>query len=144
MSKFFDIAEAAKARLESSPALAGVVVGVDRQKDILSMVEQTFGKEHPAFVLVMFNGFSVPDRNLSYPVALLSFTAACWFRPKLDPEHELTPFDDIVSGVTKALHQWKPPGVTHVIGEAYVTGCDLVPDDIWLRYDVDWECSSNL
>jgi len=133
MSRVMDIAEAMATRLESRPALAGVDVIVDRQKDLVATVSKAVGKAKGSAITILWEGFGVPDPDSPGPHVRARYTIRTWSRPVL--ADAATPADVLVAEVAKALHHWIPEGV-HAFGEMTVTGGDLAPDPRWLIYEI--------
>jgi len=140
MSRVLDIAELIKARLESRPALAGVDIVVDRQKDLATVVSKGVGKAKGCCVTILFEGFQVPDRNTPGPQVRPRYTLRVWSRPIIKDD---LPADEVVEEIARALHHWIPEGL-HAYGEMTVTGGDLVPDKTWLIYEIETEMTLKL
>jgi hypothetical protein len=140
VSRVLNIADAIKTRLESRPALAGVDVIVDRQKDLSTLVAKGVGRAKGSCITILWDGFSVPDANASGPQVTSRYTLRTWSRPIINDE---VPADELVEEVAKALHHWIPEGV-HSFGEMTITGGDFTPDAKWLIYEVEAQVTLKL
>lgn len=144
MSKALTIADALAARLNGLSALSGVETFVDRQKDVAVEVAKRVGKATGGCVTILFEGFTNSDpRQSGLPSVTRRYTATVYSRPVLLTAGEL-PADDIVEGISTALHDWDPDETVAGILQIHVTGGDFRPDFKYLIYDVTIEVKCRL
>lgn len=147
MSAMLHVADAIKERLENTPALAGVGVVVDRQKDVYSAVAAAVNKSGGNGVTILWEGFSVPDTNTAGPRILSRYSIRTWSLPVVERARKAPGkvlfADDLVTAILKSLHHWNPTDL-HNYGEMTVTGGDLVPDPRWLSYEINAELQLSL
>jgi hypothetical protein len=144
MSRYLTIAEDIKARLdekftdeagEFAVALAGVTVIVDRQKDILTMVNTSVTKATGCVVTVLWTGFGrapTGERTATYVLRVYS-------RPVLLEGNY--PADDIVERIATVLDEWVPAAASstgHCHYKMNGEGADLVPDRNFLLYEMPY------
>lgn len=107
MSVFLDTADAMKARLEATPALAGCIVVTDREDSIESKLLQLTQKGTPALIVIGWvnaenaAGVMTPPRFRADYAVVVNTKA-------LLREPDATPAAAIVEAVATALHGWNP------------------------------------
>jgi len=135
VSKFLDVADNIKTALDNAlgaPA-SGVTVLVDRQKDVLSAINNVVGKAKGAAVVILFTGFQRVNgvRRASYQVSV-------YCKPIVTGDNNLA--DDIIEICDDTLHLWIPPSQNpnqdncHFRAES--SGGDLAPDKNFLIYQL--------
>lgn len=142
MSKHLAIAEEIKGRLdlhfddqaeEYDVPLQGVDVIVDRQKDILSMVNVSVAKATGCAVTILWTGFgraTTGERTGNYMIRV-------WSKPIITGENKAA--DEIVERIDHVLNEWVPPSASgngHCHYKMIGSGADLAPDRSYLIYEM--------
>ncbi len=144
MSGAIKIAKLIRERLLTTPAagelptsvdLTKVDVIIDRQVAILSLVEAAVAKVSGCAVVILWQGFQIPDRHTSRPRMAHRFTLTVWSQQVIDDGHR--PADLVVESLAARLWQWTPVAGDHAYGELQVGGGDMVPDRSYLVYELE-------
>lgn len=132
---FYDVAKAMEAQLEGWPALAGVPVVIDQQKDIKAEIETAVAKIRGCCVSILFVGFRSVDKDTPGPRVRARYELRAWGLPIVQETlNEFLPAETCLAQVAKALHHFRPDGRT-VLDEVTVEDGDLVPDLDFLIYE---------
>jgi hypothetical protein len=143
MSAFYDIADSMVARLVQDPALAGVPVVVDRQRDIASELRKAVGMNTGAGMLVItWTGGTNADEMSSSPRIAATYTVTGFFKPVLRPSDK--PADDILEAVCKRLQDWTPAGGIHFHSRLVVKSIEPIQHPEFLAMRVKLACDVNL
>jgi hypothetical protein len=143
MSKFLDHADTLRTRLITAPAtgepatpvdLTALEVIVDRQKNILTEVSKAVAKAGGTAIVILWTGFQTVDKNARRPRLGNSYTITVWSKPVI-AGNDLAA-DDVMESVILRLWQWVPDG-GHSQGEVQIRDGGLVPDNKFLKYDLD-------
>lgn len=132
MSKFYDIADAIAARLQSVPALSGISVVVDRQRDIASELRKAIGKQSGCLILITWVSASNEDHTADGPRFASKYTVTLFSKPVIRAGE--TPADDVIEAVITALHDHRFSATDPYSSRLVVTGVDPVPHDELLIY----------
>lgn len=142
MSKHLAIADEIKARLDLNFAdeaeeydvpLQGVDVIVDRQKDILSMVNVSVAKATGCAVTILWTGFKrtpTGERTGNYMIRV-------WSKPIITGENKEA--DELVERIDQVLNDWVPTSASgngHCHYKLIGDGADLAPDRSYLIYEM--------
>jgi hypothetical protein len=135
MSAFLDVANDIKTHLDAvlDTAASGVVVIVDRQKDVLSEITKAVGKAKGACVTILFTGY---NRRNGRKVA--GYAIRIWSKPVLQGEENLA--DDLLASIDAAIHHYIPPSMNAAQDNCHfqieVQDGDMVPDKNFLLYEI--------
>jgi len=133
MSKFFDIADLMKAKLETDPALSSVSVVVDRQKDLGAEIRKITGKIS-GIIIISWDGGNILDQD-GPAVFDCRYVVDIWTKPIIRPGQATV--DDMLQAVVKALHNWNPVNGAHCAYEARVLSTEPFQNEVYLIHRIN-------
>lgn len=142
MSQFFTTADAIAAMLEAVPALSGMAIIVDRQKDIAAELQKHLGKTNGGCLIVTWTGGTNEDESGDGPRFASTFTVTGFFKPVL--RRGETPADDIIEAAAEALHDWRRPAKPHVQDRLIVTAISPFDSAEFLAYRINLKTTDQL
>lgn len=146
MSRISSAGAGIEAKLEALPAMAGIDVLYDRQKDVEAAALAAVEKAKGIFVTVMFMGKRKRREGVGRWQAV--YLIQVWGRPIIRDGD--TPIDDIVEAIEAALDGESidgaaPDGIDgHYYHEVEVRDVGLIPDRTWLKFGIEVELDLQL
>ena len=143
MSAALDMADLIRNRILTAPAVGEIAttvdlthidVIIDRQTPVLSLINAAVAKATGTAIVIMWQGFQVPDQNTSRPRLAHRYTITVYSKQVIDGANR--PADNVVESLVNRLWHWVPDG-GHAYGEAEVLNGDMVPDKSFLVYDCE-------
>jgi hypothetical protein len=143
MSKALDMADLIRNRILTAPAisemattvdLTSIEVIIDRQTPVISLIQAAIAKATGTAIVILWQGFQVPDANSSRPRLAHRYTITVYSRQVIDGTSR--PADNVIESIVARLWHWLPLG-GHAHGEAQVLSGDMVPDKSYLIYDCE-------
>jgi hypothetical protein len=111
MSAFYDKADLLATHLRTIAGLDGIVIVVDRQKDIVSDLRKIIAKQTGNLALITWTGAPNEDKTADGPTFRASYTVTLFSAPLIRAGE--TPADDIVELIAASLHDYRPTGNFH-------------------------------
>ena len=113
--------------LRTVSGLNGIVIVVDRQKDIVSDLRKIIAKQTGNLALITWTGAPNEDKSADGPHFRASYTVTLFSAPVIRAGE--TPADDIIELIAASLHDYRPTGNFHdrlvVDGITPVTTVDM-------------------
>lgn len=150
MSAALDMADLIRNRILTAPAVGEIAttvnlthidVIIDRQTPVLSLIKAAVAKATGTAIVIMWQGFQVPDQNTTRPRLAHRYTITVYSKQVIDGENR--PADNVIESIVNRLWHWVPDG-GHSYGEAEVLNGDMVPDKSFLVYDCEVVIPVNL
>lgn len=141
MSKFLDISEAIKTRLEEEFGEGEIIVIVERQKEILSEVNKNLGKVKGGVVVVELLGGRSADENAKSPVMSTEYAINLVTSPTL--RKGKTPADTLLQKICQAMHRWRLDDDEYY-EQTNVGSFNILPHPNFLIYQVKIKKTINL
>lgn len=150
MSAAIELAALVRTRLLTPPApgelattvdLTHMEVIIDRQKPIVSLIEEAVAKATGTAIVITWEGWTAPNANPSRPRLAHRYNIAVYSQPVIDGETR--PADNIIESMVLRLWHWVPDG-GHAFGECDIGPGDMVPDNTYLIYDFEVTIPCNL
>lgn len=140
MSAFYDKAELMATHLRTIAGLDGIVIVVDRQKDIVSSLRKVIAKQTGNLALITWTGAPNEDKSADGPHFRASYTVTLFSAPVIRAGE--TAADDIIELIAAGLHDYRPTGNFH--DRLVVDGITPVLADDLLIYRIDISTPSQL
>ena len=143
MSAALDMADRIRNRILTAPAVGEIAttvdlthidVIIDRQTPVLSMIQAAVARATGCAIVILWQGFQVPDPNTSRPRLAHRYTITVYSKQVIDGANR--PADNVIESIVNRLWQWVPDG-GHAHGEVEVLNGDMVPDKTYLVYDCE-------
>lgn len=143
MSRWLDRADALKTYLEGLPALDGIDIIVDRQKDVAALVANAIGKAKGACVTILWTGGTNPNPEAAELKMGGTFVVRIYSRPVVAEAAELAHSDELTETVAEALHGWSPTpnGPRAIQQRLRVMNVEMEPHKHLLVYAIECEAT---
>jgi len=150
MSKALDHADLMAARISSAPAageepttidITHVPCVVDRQKDILSVINEAVARDSGIAIVILWQGFTTLDQDSPNPRIANRYTVTVYSQPVIAGAN--LPADNVMESVIQRLLGWVPAG-NHYNDRAQINNGGMMPDRSLLIYDCEVTIPSSL
>ena len=132
MSAFLDKADAMATQLRTIPALDGIAVIVDRQKNLKDQLAMSLAKKKGAAIVIFWTGFSPREKDSDSLFITSNFSVTVWGKPIITKGDISS--DEIVVEVLKALNGWSED--ERCLDKLYAQSGKLVTNPTYVIYEL--------